>query len=582
MIQFYKILFFILLVTSKIFSQDIGSPVRAPKHEVRAVWLATVMGLDWPRTFDRAAQQQSLREIVRSLKSANFNTIFFQVRGRADAMYRSRYEPWSQQLTGTLGDDPGWDPLEFIITEAHAQGMEVHVWFNTFLVKSGGPRPTRSIPMHVILTHPEWMQQVNGELWFDPGLPEVREYNMNVAMDIVRKYAIDGFQFDFIRYPGKSFPDESTYRVYGNGLPKDEWRRENINQFLRAFHDSVSVMKPMLKIGATPIGIYKNFNDVRGQQSYSELYQDSRRWLKEKILDYIVPQVYWSLGTGHWNPDFASVVREWSGNTYDRQVYIGVGAYKPEVLKQIPVLIDSTRSIGLMGNSFFRYENIKSSLDVGARYETPAMVPSMLWKDNIPPCAPFGVQVSNITDGIFSIRWDNPLVAIDGDTAKSFAIYRSRIHPIDITDPSNLLKIVPGETHQLLDTIGHITSANYSYAVTSIDKGNNESAPAVESVVIPEIVQLAKAYANGFSLGMNYPNPASSVIFVPYELNERAPVFLKILDKKSQEVLSIVDTVQEPGRYVASANIEKLKDGTYTYLLIAGNATQKRTFEIDH
>jgi hypothetical protein len=338
----------------------------------------------------------------------------------------------------------------------------------------------------------------------------------------------------------------------------------------------------MLKIGAAPIGIYRNFADVRGQHSYSELYQDSRKWLKEKIVDYIVPQVYWSLGTGHWNPDFASVAREWSHNTFDRQVCLGLGAYKSEVLAQVPALIDTTRKLGLSGNAFFRYDNIRSSLDVGGRYPLVAMIPPMVWKDSIPPRPPVGVQITNITDGIFSVRWENPPPAIDGDGVKSFVVYRSRIKPIDITDPSNLLKIIPAAKNQLLDTISHITSSNYSYAVTSIDDGNNESPPAVEVVVIPEIVKLADEYKNKFSLGRNYPNPAETILFVPYELDERCPVFLKVLDKKNQEVLTVVDAVQEPGRYIVSVNVESLKEGTYTYLLIAGEATKKNTFEISH
>ena len=540
------------------------------------------MGLDWPKTFDPTEQQRSLREIVAKLKAANFNTIYFQVRGRADAMYRSKYEPWSQQLTGTLGENPGWDPLQFIIDEAHAQGMELHAWFNTFLVKSGGPKPTDSNPQHVILSHPEWMHQVNGEWWFDPGLPEVRDYNLKVAMDIVRKYDIDGIQFDFIRYPGRPFPDDVTYKKYGGNFSKSDWRRENINMFVRALHDSAIALKPMLKVGATPIGIYTNINGARGQQSYTELYQDSRRWLREGIMDYIVPQVYWTIGSTPGDPDFAAIVKDWADNTNSKQIFIGVGAYKAEILEQVPQLIDTTRTAGLKGVSFFRYENISKLLDVGGRFKYQAEIPPMPWKDPIPPNSPLNVQVQNITDGIFMVQWRHPDIASDGDGAKYFNIYRSPVKPIDVNNPSYLIGRVSNRTTQFVDTINRVASPKYDYAVIAVDKGNNESAPAVESVVIPEIVELARRFSFEFNLAQNYPNPATSVVYIPYEISEKTPVFLKILDERNNELINVVDAVQEPGRYIAAANISKLKDGMYTCLLVSGGFSQKRMFKVDN
>jgi uncharacterized lipoprotein YddW (UPF0748 family) len=570
------------LVTAFAMSQVTSGNVPIPKREVRAVWIATVMGLDWPKSFDPTEQQRSLREIVAKLKAANFNTIYFQVRGRADAMYRSHYEPWSQQLTGTLGEKPGWDPLQLIIDEAHAQGMELHAWFNTFLVKSGGPKPSDSNPQHVILSHPEWMHQVNGEWWFDPGFPQVRDYNLKVAMDLIRNYNVDGIQFDFIRYPGKPFPDDATYKKYGQNLTKSDWRRENVNMFVRAFHDSAIAIKPMLKIGATPIGIYTNFSGARGQQSYTELYQDSRRWLSEGKMDYIVPQVYWTLGSTPGDPDFAIIVKDWANNTYNKHVYIGIGVYKPEILSEVAQLIDTTRAAGLRGVSFFRYENISKVLDVGGRFQLPSEIPPMTWKDPIPPNPPLNVQVQNITDGIFAIKWTQPALASDGDGAKYFNIYRSAVKPIDVENPSCLIGRVSNQTTQYIDTINRVASAKYHYAITSIDKGNNESTPAVESVIIPEIVELAKRFSFEFSLAQNYPIPAASVVYIPYEISEKTPVFLKILDERNNELISVVDAVREPGRYIAAANISKLKDGMYTCLLVAGGLSQKRMFKVDN
>ena len=541
------------------------------------------MGLDWPsHTYDHGEQKRTLKEIIERLKEAKFNTIYFQVRGRADAMYRSAYEPWSQQLTGILGEDPGWDPLSFVIDEAHAHCMEVHAWFNTFLVKTGGVLSGNSIPRHIMLTHPEWIHQVNGEWWFDPGLPEVRAYNIKVALDIVRKYNIDGFQFDYIRYPGRPLSDDATYKKYGRGIQRDEWRRDNVNQFIKAFNDSARAVKPYLKIGATPIGIYKNISSAKGQQSYSELFQDSRRWLREKWIDYLVPQVYWTLGSTPGDPDFSKVIRDWMKNSDDRQTYIGIGAYKPEVLSEVPRLVDSVRSVGLPGVAFFRYENIKNVLDLEGRFPNYALIPSMPWKDSIPPNPPLEVKAENIVDGIFSIRWNSPERALDGDRAKYYCIYRSSTRPVDVRSPENLISIILADHNQYTDTISHVRSIKYYYAVSAIDKGNNESKPTFESIIIPEIAAMAKTISLEFKLGRYYRNSESSTAYFPYTISEVSPVSLKIIDSNNREMITLVNTVRSPGLYIASANISKLEDGEYTYLLRAGNLTKKKTLTVNH
>jgi uncharacterized lipoprotein YddW (UPF0748 family) len=554
-----------------------------PKREVRAVWIATVAGLDWPKTQNPAEQQRSLLDMVVKLKAANFNTIFFQVRGRGDAMYKSRSEPWAQQLTGTLGEDPGWDPLAFIVKEAHTRGMEVHAWFNTFLIKSGKLKPPESSPRHLILQHPEWFHLVEGEWWLDPGIPEARQYIINICMEIIRNYDIDGFHFDFIRYPGKPFPDDAAYRQYGKKMLREDWRRENINTFVHAFYDSATAAKPMLKVGSAPIGIYANVTKASGLQAYYDLFQDSRGWLRERKHDYVAPQVYWSLGDRPGNPDFAALAKDWPANSFGRHVYVGVGAYKPDVLKELPQLIDSSRSAGAAGNAFFRYENVSNVLAMGGRYFYPANIPPMTWKDHILPNPPKNLTVENIIDGIFRLQWQPPDPASDGDGAKYFNVYRSSRKPVDVNDPRNLLMITPDAWTSYLDTIVHPSAPKYYYAVAALDKGNNESFPTIEKgVVIPEIVEISKRFFLDFKLGGNYPNPASDIVFISYELKESSPVLLKIVDGANREVADIVDAVQSPGRYIAAANISKLKSGTYSYLLVAGSFSEKKLFKIEN
>jgi len=563
-----------------LFADDDSSPTRPPKYEVRAVWLTTVAGLDWPKSTDRAEQQSSLREMIEQVERAHFNTIFFQVRGRADAMYRSRYEPWSSQLAGALGKDPGWDPLQFVLDEAHARGIEVHAWFNTFFVKAG-PKPSESWPPHLILNHPDWVQQYKEEWWLDPGLPQVRTYLVNVAMDIVRNYDVDGIHFDFIRYPGPDYPDNATYRRYGKNKKREEWRRENINQFVRAVYDSVVAAKPWVKVGSTPIGVYVNIQNGSGWQSYHSLFQDSRAWLREKKHDYLVPQLYWTLGNRPGDPDFATLAKNWGENTYGRHIYIGIGAYKPEVFQQIPEQVDVSREAGALGNSYFRFEHISKRWEVGDRYRSRALIPPMPWKNAVPPNPPTVLSVTELGEGRFQIKWSMPQAAADGDRAKRIVIYRSLFHPVDIDNPWNIVGFVSGSETSFVDRIERPTSLRYYYAATSIDRCNNESLPANEAIaVVSEIEEIGKRLKPKTTLAECYPHPSKGITLVPYEIADPGPVWLKILDLGGRTLEVLVEAMQSPGRYVAAANTSTMKDGLYQLQLTAGSVTVSTPLEV--
>ncbi len=547
------------------------------------MWIATVGGLDWPHSHDIVEQKRSLLDMLSKLKDAHFNTIIFQVRGRGDVMYRSPREPWSDQLTGTLGKDPGWDPLSFVVEQAHHRGFEVHAWFNTFLLKNGKAKPPDSVPRHLLFQHPEWAKLVENDWWLDPGLPAVRQFLIASAMDIVRRYDVDGIQFDFIRYPGKLFPDDASYRRYGQGLPREDWRRNNINQFVRTFHDSAMAVRPMLKIGATPIGIYTNVTRNGGWQGYYDLYQDSRGWLRNRTMDYLAPQVYWSLGDKPGNPDFSALTRDWAEHSFGREVWIGIGAYKPEVHKELPELIDSVRSAGAEGVAYFRYEHISDALDLGSRYRTLANIPPMNWKDSIPPNPPRNLTVRNAAEGIIELRWDAPSAAVDRDTARYYDIYRSQHAPIVSDEAENLRSITTTGANSFVDTIGRGMAAEYYYAVSALDKGNNESPLAtVARVLAPEIVSMSRAFELRNRLGSQVQTSSSDLFLVQYEIGESAPVVMKILDESNREVVSVVDAVQPPGRYVAAADLSNLRKGTYACLLVAGSYTSRKSFVLNH
>ncbi|MEO8168674.1 MAG: family 10 glycosylhydrolase, partial [bacterium] len=310
--MFHKF-FLLLLLTS--YTLLYSQPQSSKMQELRGAFLTTSNGLDWPKTHDKNEQQVSLRKIVSDMKAAHLNAIFFQIRARGDVYYHSRYEPWAENLTGTLGKDPGWDPLGFLLKEAHAAGMEVHGWFNVYkILGPTSPSPTR--PRHVVLEHPEWVVRYENESWLDPGIPAVRSYLDRVLEDLVQQYDIDGICFDFIRYPGKDFPDSKTYSKYGKGIQRDNWRRENINTFVRDSYQQLTRIKPALKMGAAPLGTYSGAlsaqPDTRVQAgALGDYFQDARLWLEKGWMDYLAPQVYWTLEFETAGPDFAHIARTW-------------------------------------------------------------------------------------------------------------------------------------------------------------------------------------------------------------------------------------------------------------------------------
>ncbi len=362
----------------------LAQPGEQLRHELRGVFLTTTNSLDWPQTLNKQEQQTSLRRIVEDMKRANLNTIFFQVRARGDAYFRSSFEPWAENLTGTLGADPGWDPLAFLLEEAHASGLEVHAWFNVYKIRGPVPPPP-SLPQHPARAYPAWVVQYENDSWLDPGLPAVREYLVRVVSDLIRKYDVDGVCFDFIRYPGRDFPDEQTYRQFANGKERDDWRRDNINAFVREVHAAAARINPRLKLGAAPLGNYGGPLSAQPdtkttQGSVGDFLQDSRAWLTNGWLDYLVPQVYWPLEFETRGPDFAHLVRLWMRGAEGRHIYIGIGAYKPEIAPQIPDQITATRMLGAHGQVFFRYEHVKEMRVFGDRYAQPASVPPMPWK----------------------------------------------------------------------------------------------------------------------------------------------------------------------------------------------------------
>lgn len=376
-------------------------------EEMRATWLTTVWNNDWPLTSDYnnpERQKITLKENLDFIKNQNLNTVFFQVRTMGDAFYPSNYAPWSRFLTGTLGKNPGYDPLKLAVNEAHARGLEIHPWFNPFRISTDGDNFDKqgyinSLPNGSALkNNPQWIVQYGNYHCLDIGIPEARKYVIDSITEVVKNYNIDGIHLDdyFYPYPKDNivFPDDETFNKYGQGYSnKEDWRRDNINKFVKDLNSSIKSEKPQVKFGISPFGIWRNGSSVGGSNtnglsSYDAIYVDSKKWVQEEWLDYIVPQIYWAFDTKV--APYGELVDWWSKQVEGKKVhlYIGQATYKindqfgsDEIINQIKY---NRNNKNVKGSSFFSLRDLKDNKDgilekLKTVYNTKADVPNMNW-----------------------------------------------------------------------------------------------------------------------------------------------------------------------------------------------------------
>ena len=357
--------------------------------EMRGVWVSTVSNLDWPEVgvYDEKVQKELLKEKFDFIEEQNMNTIFFQVRPMGDALYESSYAPWSKYLTGSLGKYPGYDPLEFAVYEAHKRGLEIQAWFNPFRIDSNSENFSidnyiTELPKESPLkSHPEWIVKYNNYHYLDAGIPEVREYVINTIIEVVKNYNIDGVVLDDYFYPypsgGIEFPDDDTYEKYGEDFAsRDDWRRNNINSFISELYRKIKETNEKVKFGVSPFGIWRNGEVVGGSNtsglsSYDDVYVDSRKWIQEGWIDYIIPQIYWQFD--YKSAPFATLVDWWANQVENTNVklYIGHAAYKindssygeawlngNEVINQVRY---SRSNSNVNGSCFFRLKTLEEN-----------------------------------------------------------------------------------------------------------------------------------------------------------------------------------------------------------------------------
>ena len=339
------------------------SPALVPRTaaEFRGAWVASVHNLDWPSRpgLSAAEQKAELRTILNRAADLKLNAILLQVRPASDALYASRHEPWSAFLSGEQGVGPGYDPLAYAISEAHARGIALHAWVNPFRAATGSKAPPAA--NHVSRRHPEWIRAYAGQKWVDPGEPEARRYVLDVILDIVRRYDIDGLHIDDYFYPypkgGADFPDGATWARHGvgSGLSKADWRRNNINRFVAEMYRAVKAEKPSVKVGISPFGIWRPGVPATTEAQldcYGQLFADSRKWLAEGWCDYLAPQLYWSCEPA--KQSFPVLLKWWRAqSTAGKPIWPGIapdriGSSRPasEIARQIALTRAGTAQPG--------------------------------------------------------------------------------------------------------------------------------------------------------------------------------------------------------------------------------------------
>ncbi len=309
---------------------------QARKREFRGMWAATVVNVDWPSRPGLApeVQRAELLALFDAAVARRLNAVLLQIRPTADAFWPSRYEPWSEYLTGTQGRSPGWDPLAFAVREAHKRRLELHGWFNPYRI-ANHTDPGRLVPGHPARVHPEWAVRYGGKLYYNPGLPEVRRFVQDAMLDAVWRYDLDGVHFDDYFYPypvaGQVFDDTAAYERYGAGFPdRAAWRRDNIDRLVRETRERIKKRKRHVRFGVSPFAVWRNRatdplgSDTRaGVQTYDDLYADTRRWVREGWIDYIVPQCYWHIGFPV--ADYAKLVPWWAQTVRGTGVHLYIG-----------------------------------------------------------------------------------------------------------------------------------------------------------------------------------------------------------------------------------------------------------------
>ena len=346
------------------------------RKEMRGIWVATVLNIDWPskKGLSVESQKQEFIKILDNVKEWNMNTVFVQIKPVGDAFYPSKFSPWSEYLTGKQGQNPGYDPLKFMIEEAHKRNIEFHAWFNPYRLTMLGGIDKLSND-NIGKQRPDWTITYGGKLYLNPGIPEVNDYIVKSIMEVVENYDIDGVHMDDYFYPykvkGEIYNDEEQYNKYGsNFLKVDDWRRDNVNKLIEKLYSSIKAEKKNVSFGISPFGVWRNIStdSVRGSntkagiQNYDDLYADILYWMENNWIDYVAPQIYWN--QGFKIAEYNTLVDWWSKYAKETKtnLYIGQAAYRIKDWEKDDELINQIKynrnSEEVKGSIFFSYSSL--------------------------------------------------------------------------------------------------------------------------------------------------------------------------------------------------------------------------------
>lgn len=481
---------FLILLTVVLCQQMMMAQGR--KREFRGAWIQAVNG-QWTGV-GRDQMQRTLTYQLDELLKDGVNAIFFQVRPECDALYQSSIEPWSRFLTAQQGraPQPFWDPLKWMVDECHKRGMELHAWINPYRAKTKTTHELAS--NHIAIQHPERVFNYDGQFILNPALPENRGFICHVCGDILRRYDVDGLHYDDYFYPypvaGQPIPDQQYFAANPRGFKNiGDWRRDNVSLFVKELCDTVRAVKPWVKVGVSPFGIYRNKrssdigSNTNGLQNYDDLYADILLWVNNGWVDYCVPQIYWEIGNKA--ADYETLIKWWNQYCGNRPLYIGEDVErtvknadpKNPASHQMPAKFRLHEQLPNVKGTVLWYA--KAAVDNIGNYGTmlrtvywkhPALQPEMPWIDKKAPKKVKKLKAVDFGQGPM-LMWTAPKGKTWKDEAVRYVVYRfAKGERVDIQDASKIVSITGSTSYELPRVKDKST-----WVVTALDRLSNES-----------------------------------------------------------------------------------------------------------
>ena len=442
--QNLKILHLFILISVSVYNSNAQELPR----ELRGVWVATVLNIDWPSKsgLKPKKQKQEIDEQLDFFREIGLNAVFFQIRPNGNRFYKGSKEPWAEWLTGKQGKAPWYDPLKYLVSACHSRGMELHAWINPYRVLMDTSKVPKS-KSNLANTHPDWLIYYGKGAVLDPGIPDVRDYIADLIGGLLTRYDLDGIHYDDYFYPypykGLPFPDQATFEKYGTNFKnKADWRRHNVDELIKATNNAIINNRPRVKFGVSPFGVWRNIasdslgsNTRAGAPTYDSLYTDTRKWLEKGWVDYIAPQLYWSIG---FAPAAYDVLADWwAKNAFDRHIIVGQAPYKINNNydsawynpSEIPNQLRLNRSLGnnIKGSIYFSAKqliknpnNIADSLKHHF-YKDIALPPVLSWKPQQKAAQPEKLTVKEKQDKLL-LKWKQPSVTVGFSPPAYYAI----------------------------------------------------------------------------------------------------------------------------------------------------------------